>query len=80
MHTSEHPCDGSLMVVRVVGDVEVHVGGLAVAPCVQSGFASGHEYTSRRASLSFSVTPHRESLNSSTSRVFSKPITSLKTL
>ena len=42
MHTSQHPCDG--MVVQVEGDVVVHVGGLAVDPCVQSGFASGHEY------------------------------------
>ena len=44
MHTSQHPCDGSVMVVQVEGDVVVHVGGLAVDPCVQSGFTSGHEY------------------------------------
>ena len=44
MHTSQHPCDGSLMVVRVEGDVVVRVGGLAVDPCVQSVFAFGHEY------------------------------------
>ena len=46
MHTTQHPCqcDGSLMVVRVEGDVVVHVGGLAVDPCVQSVFAFGHEY------------------------------------
>ena len=43
-HTSHHPCDGSLVVVRVEGDVAVHVGGLVIDPCAQSGFTPGHEY------------------------------------
>ena len=37
------PCDNSLVVVRLELDVVVHVGVLAVDPCAQSGFASGHE-------------------------------------
>ena len=32
------------LVVQVEGDVAVRVGGLAVDPCAQSGFASGHKY------------------------------------
>ena len=48
-HTSQHPCDGSLVVVRVEGDVAVRVGGLAVYPCVHSGPTSGHKYPGRLA-------------------------------
>ena len=44
MHTSQYPCDGSSVVVSVEGDVVVCVGGFAVDPGAQSGFASGHEY------------------------------------